>query len=57
MAKAVRQAVLAVCLRCSFVSPSTNPRKMGVFVMGFIMAKKPVNTVSANPQVVVDMNK
>jgi hypothetical protein len=47
MKKAVMVAVLAITL-CDFLSfPSIIPMKMGMLAMGFIMAKKPVNTVNA----------
>jgi hypothetical protein len=42
---AVIEAVLAICFFLSLSSPSTRPMKIGVLAIGFIIAKKAINTV------------
>jgi hypothetical protein len=53
---AVRQAFAAILLFVSYFSPPTNPKNMGMFVIGFITAKNPVNTDIENNKIVSDIN-
>lgn len=39
-------AVLAILFLLALSSPSISPKKMGVLAIGFIIAKKPINTVN-----------
>ena len=50
---AVMQDVFAIAFLCfSSLSP-TSPKNTGVFAMGFIIAKKPVNTDNENVKISV----